>query len=131
MANKRNSEPRGVRGPRGPRRPASSGRSMGARQPATPARRQFEEFSRPLLTRMHALPRWIMVVLPAVILLSGLVLTESWAWLGGVLLLIVSAFLGWLLALSWPVLNPGSRIIRGLTVLAIVGLAYFKFTGRF
>lgn len=118
-------EPEGVRGPRGPQRP------MSERKPTSPARARLEQASMPVLSRMHALPRWIMVVLPAIVLLSGLVLTGSWAWLGGVCLLLVSAFLGWLLALSWPALNPGSRMIRGLTVLAVFGLAYFKFTGRF
>lgn len=124
-------EPQGVRGPRGPQRSVSGRKPVDARASASPARARLEELSMPLLGWMHALPRWIMVVLPAIILLSGLVLTGGWAWLGGVCLLLVSLFLGWLLALSWPALNPGSRMIRGLTVLAVTGLAYFKFTGRF
>lgn len=124
-------EPEGVRGPRGPQRPNGGRRSIDARPTASRARARLEALSMPLLGWMHALPRWIMVVLPAIMLLAGLVLTGAWSWLGGVALLLVSAFLAWLLALSWPALNPGSRMIRGLTVLAVVGLAYFKFTGRF
>lgn len=124
-------EPQGVRGPRGPQQPASGRKPTASRPTASPARARLEQLSMPLLGWMHALPRWIMVVLPAIMLLAGLVLTGSWGWLGGLALLLVAAFLGWLLALSWPALNPGSRMIRGLTVLAVVGLAYFKVTGRF
>lgn len=124
-------EPKGVRGPRGPQRPTSGRTPANARPTTSPARATLERLSTPLLARMHALPRWIMVVLPAVVLLAGLVLTGDWGWLGALALLLVAVFLGWLLALSWPVLNPGSRLIRGITVLAVAGLAYFKATGRF
>lgn len=124
-------EPEGVRGPRGPQRPNAGRRPVEGRGAASPARASFERASMPLLARMHALPRWIMVVLPALVLLAGLVLSGDWAWLGGLALLLLAVFLGWLLALSWPALNLGPRMIRGITVLAVAGLAYFKATGRF
>ena len=59
----------------------------------------------------------------------GLVLPRSLSWLGGILLLIVAFFLGWLLALSWPVLNGQSKFLRTLIVIVVVLLALFKFVG--
>jgi hypothetical protein len=85
----------------------------------------------PVLARMHAMPRWLIVVLPAVLLFAGLLLRDSWAWLGGIVLLLVWAFLTWLTALSWPALAPGSRFFRALIVLAFGAIVVFKFLGRF
>ena len=129
--------PRGVRGPGGPPPPPAKG---GRQSPSGPprssasgsaARMAFEDRSRPLLRWMHALPRWIIVIAPAVLLFLGLVLTGPVAWVGGLLLLLVAAFLGWLTALSWPAITLGSRALRVLVVLALVGVAAFKFLGRF
>jgi len=85
----------------------------------------------PLLTRLHRMPRWLIVIMPAALLLGGLLLRDQWAWLGGLMLLGVWAFLTWLTALSWPVLTPGSRFFRGLVVLAFGAIVVMKFTGRF
>jgi hypothetical protein len=87
--------------------------------------------SLPLLARLHAMPRWIIVVAPAVLLLGGLLLRDSWAWLGGILLLLVWVFLTWLTTLSWPALTPGSRFFRGLVVVAFAAIVVLKFLGRF
>src|SRR5262245_61583663 len=123
--------PRGVRGPGGP--PPVPARGGGpARAPrgitgATGARGAFEDRSRPLLRWMHALPRWIVVIAPAILLFLGLILTGPVAWVGGILLLLVAAFLGWLTALSWPAISPSARLLRVVVVLALVGVAVFKF----
>lgn len=85
----------------------------------------------PLLARLHALPRWLIVVMPAVLLLVGLLLRDSWAWLGGIVLLLVWAFLAWLTALSWPALEPRSRFFRLLVVAAFGAIVVLKFLGRF
>ena len=51
---------------------------------------------------------------------------------GGIIfLLMVAAFLGWLLALSWPLLSSGRRFIRILVVGALVGMSILKFGGSF
>ena len=77
------------------------------------------------------MPRWLLVVLIASCLLLGLALTGPLAPLGAIFLLIVATFLGWLLLLAWPVLNPGRRMIRLVVVLAVLGLAVLKALGRF
>ena len=111
MAKKDDRTASGVRGPGGP--PAAP------RQSESPARARVERLSVPLLIVIQAVPRWIMVVLPAVMLFGGLVVTGPWTWVG------------WLLLLSWPALKPGSRYMRLLVVIVIFGLAWLKASGRF
>lgn len=127
--------PKGVRGPGGPTSGgANAGGSNAGGTPGRPSpagRSTLERVSLPLLTRLHAMPRWIVVVAPAALLLGGLLLRDSWAWLGGILLGIVWLFLAWLTALSWPALSPGSRMIRGLVVVVFGGVVVLKFLGRF
>ena len=91
----------------------------------------LERRSYPALVALTRVPRWLIVVLMAVCLFLGLIQTGDLAWLGAILLGIVAVFLGWLLALSWPVLGPGSRLIRLVTVLAVLGIAVMKALGRF
>ena len=56
------------------------------------------------------MPRWLIVVAPAILLFGGLILTGPLAWLGGILLFVVWLFLAWLTALSWPALD--ARLAR-------------------
>lgn len=131
MAGKGN-PPSGVRGPGGPpQRPGRPAQPTRVARPAGPARLRVERASYPALVAMQRIPRWLMIVLPAIFLFGGLVLKDSLAWLGGLLLLVVAAFLGWLLLLSWPALTPLSRFVRAITVLAVIGLAGLKFTNGF
>jgi len=108
-------KPSAVRGPGGP-----------ANQPAS-MRPQLEKASMPVLMRLTRVPRWLLVVGLALCLFLGLVLPI--AWIGGILLLVVAFFLGWLLALSWPVLNGQSKFLRTLIVIVVIVLALFKFVG--
>jgi hypothetical protein len=125
---KKNSTPKGVRGPSGPQagqptpRPTST--SPGGRG-------TFERISLPILAKLHSMPRWLIVVLPAIGLFGGLLLRDSWAWLGGILLTVVWVFLAWLTALSWPALTPGSRFFRALIVVFFGGIVVLKFMGNF
>ena len=137
---KKGSMPQGVRGPGGPPPAPSTAKSGGASERpsiGTPspspssARKRFEEFSFPLLRTLHGMPRWLIVVAPAILLFGGLILTGPMAWLGGILLFVVWLFIAWLTALSWPALTPGSRIFRVLVVLALLGIVVLKFLGRF
>ena len=99
-----------------------------ARPPATGARASLERASvRPLLV-LHSLPSWLVPAALAVLLLAGLAL--PWAWTG-VLLLVPAAFLGWLLALSWPVTSVTGRAMRVLVVLALVAAGVSRLAGRF
>lgn len=137
---KKGSKQPGVRGPGGPPPPPTSGAKQSGR--GTPSPRQgadqgseFQQTlarrSRPALLWLSRLPRWIVVVTPAVLLFLGLIQTGRWAWLGGVLLLVVAALLGWLTALSWPRITTGQRLARTVIVAALVGVAILKFMGRF
>lgn len=129
QSNGRDRTPKGVRGPSGPASGSSAPRK--ATSSSSGGRGALERVSLPLLARLHAMPRWIIVVTPAALLLGGLLLRDSWAWLGGILLLIVWVFLTWLTALSWPALTPGSRFFRGLVVVAFAAIVVMKFLGRF
>jgi hypothetical protein len=80
------------------------------------------------LVVMNSLPGWVVPVLLAVLLVAGLALPFTWS---GLLLLIPTAFLGWLLLLSWPVIKPGGRLLRLIAVLVLLGAAVFRLTGRF
>lgn len=122
---KRGQLPPGVKGPSAqPSRPIDP-------QPAASPRGNLERASIPILSRLLAMPRWLLVVLIASCLLLGLALTGPLAPLGAIFLLLVATFLGWLLLLAWPVLNPGRRMIRLVVVLAVLGLAVLKALGRF
>jgi hypothetical protein len=137
---KKGGMPQGVRGPGGPPpAPGSTGAGSGSARPmmgsASPApssgRKRFEELSFPLIRTLHGLPRWLIVVAPALLLFGGLVLTGPLAWIGGILLFIVWLFIAWLTALSWPALTPGSRFFRVLVVAALLSVVVLKFMGRF
>jgi len=82
------------------------------------------------MARLTALPRWLLIIAIGSSLLLGLVLSGSFGWLGAIFLLLLAAFLGWLLALSWPLLSGGRRFMRLLVVAALIGLAYLKVTGQ-
>ncbi len=122
--------PRGVRGPSGPAAPSPTSGRPSSPRPAV-SRSKLERRSLPLLLALQRFPRWLIVILMALCLFLGLIQTGGLAWLGGILMLVVAAFLGWLLVLSWPVITPSSRVIRSIVVAAVVGLAILKFLGRF
>ena len=127
----------GVRGPGGPQFQSGKNQPAAPRVPSTPKysasplRAAFERKSFPVLARVTNAPRWLLIVGLGSSLLLGLILSDAWAWLGAVFLLIVGAFLGWLLALSWPLLSPGRRFMRVLVVGALGGMAILKIGGSF
>lgn len=131
----------GVRGPGGPppppprgqaqkpKAPAGPPRAMPTR-PASPTRQKFEAFSYPIVQWLNGLPKFVVVVVPGLLLFLGLIQTGRLAWLGGILLLIVAVMLTWLTALSWPVIATRSKIVRVVIIVVVLGFAAFKFTGR-
>jgi len=127
--------PPGVKGPSpqpaNNQQPKQPKQARPPQQPANSPRGNLERASVPLLMRLLALPRWLIVVLMGTFLFLGLIQTGNLAWLGGIFLLIVGGFLGWLLALSWPVLTTGRRVSRIVVVAAVLGIAVLKFLGRF
>ncbi len=79
------------------------------------------------LVVLHRLPTVLVPILMGVLLVAGLVLPWPAA---GLLLLVVAVFLGWLLALSWPIISWPGRITRGLAVLALVVMTVLRLTGK-
>ena len=100
---------------RGKARPLPRGNSFYTPQ-ASQARSSLERSSARPLVMLHQLPVWVVQIVLAGLLVTGLAVP---GWLGAVALVLVAAFLGWLAALSWPRLGPGTRLLR---VAAIVGL---------
>jgi hypothetical protein len=64
------------------------------------------------------LPRVVPFLVVAALLVAGLTVQGV---VGGVLLLVLAALLGGLLALSWPALEQGARLLRLLVVLLVAG----------
>lgn len=100
---------------RGKPRPLPQGKTFYTPQ-ASPARSSLERSSARPLVMLHQLPVWVLPLVLTGLLVLGLAVPGL---VGTVALVLVAAFLGWLAALSWPRLGPGTRLLR---VAAVVGL---------
>lgn len=100
---------------------------MSNQPPASDGRRKFEELSRGPLNVMNRLPRAVVIIGIAALLVAGLLVPPPF---GGLLLFILAGFLGWLLALSWPALDTGSRAMRLVTVALVLGAGFLRLSGR-
>lgn len=77
---------------------------------ATGLRKRVEQRSAlPMAFLFTQVPRWVAPVVMVVLLLAGFAVQS---WLGGVAVLPVVAFIGWLAYLSWPSLSPGGKLLR-------------------
>jgi hypothetical protein len=90
-------------------------------------RKRIEIVSAPALIRIHSLPRAVVLVVMIGFMLIGVVQDDA---LGGSALLAVAAFVGWLLYLSWPLLESRARLLRAIAVLLIVLAAVSKFVAN-
>lgn len=128
MARSRGRPQRRPTAPRGRPGPAGRGGRPRAPQPppaASARRAALERHSRPLLAWLAARPRWVAPLVLGALVLLGLFLPGPGA---AVPLLVVAAFLGWLLALSWPAIDGRGRLARGLAVLVVLGAAAWRAT---
>jgi hypothetical protein len=80
-------------------------------------RKRVTDMSAPALLRIHGLPKFLVPGLIAILMLLGLFLEAPYS---GIALTIVSLFIGWLMYLSWPLLDSKSRLIRLLVFLILV-----------
>ena len=87
---------------------------------ASQARSSLERSSARPLVLLYQLPVWVVPIVLAGLLVTGLAVP---GWLGAVALVLVAAFLGWLAALSWPRLGTGSRLQRVAAVVALLVIA--------
>lgn len=92
---------------------------------ATGSRRRVEERSAAPITFLFVqVPRWVVPVVMVGLLLAGFAVP---AWWGGVAVLPVIAFVGWLAYLSWPSLRTGGKVLRVamLTFLTLLVASHF------
>lgn len=87
-------------------------------------RADFERRSVGPLRRLSALPRWMILLGVLGVLMAGLLVQGT---VGGLTLVLLAAFLGWLLTLSWPTLDPPSRLLRLAVVAGLVAVAATRF----
>ena len=85
-------------------------------------RPQVERRSAPVLVWLSARPRWLLPVLAAALLIGGLSVPGPAAL---PLLALLALLLGWLSYLSWPALDPRSRVLRA-AVLVLVAVALLQ-----
>ncbi len=104
---------------RGKARPLPRGTSLYT-PGASDTRRTLEQSSARSLVLLHQLPVWVVPLLLTALLITGLAVP---GWIGAVALVLVAAFLGWLAAVSWPRLAPGSRLLRVAAVVGVLVIA--------
>lgn len=80
-------------------------------------RKRITDMSAPTLLRIHGLPKFLVPGLIAVLMLLGLFSPAPYS---GIALTVVCIFIGWLMYLSWPLLDSKSRMIRLLVFLILV-----------
>ena len=88
-------------------------------------RKSVTDASAPLLLRIHSLNKFLVPVLIAALMLLGLVLPPPFA---GMSLSVVCLFIGWLMYLSWPLLDPRSKLIRSIVLIILVAATAVKYS---
>jgi hypothetical protein len=83
-------------------------------------RKRLTDLSAPALLRIHILPKFLVPGLIAVLMLLGLFLHPPYS---GAALTVVAVFIGWLMYLSWPLLDSKSRLIRALVIFILIAAA--------
>mgnify|MGYP006205181083 FL=1 len=116
----------GVRGPRGPQGPTPKAAPARASSDLSPLQR----LSLPLLTRLSRMPKWLLVVALSVVFVFGMIQSGPLAWLGALLLGLLTLFFLWLLVLSWPAIPASGRLLRAIVVVALAGVTVLKAMGR-
>ncbi|MEV4802120.1 DUF6703 family protein [Nonomuraea sp. NPDC049421] len=92
---------------------------------ATGLRKAVERRSAvPMAWMFTQLPRWVAPALMVLLLLAGFAVTNP---LGGLAVLPVIAFIGWLAYLSWPSLGAGGKLLRVAMLTFLVLLTATRF----
>ncbi|SRR6266851_2023656 len=90
---------------------------------ASAARQALEHRSASPLLWLHQLPRWLVPMLAAGLLVSGLAVRGL---IGGIALAGIAVLLGWLAALSWPRLSGQGRLLRVTAIAVVVAAAVIR-----
>jgi hypothetical protein len=96
-------------------------------EPGPPQLSKLAQWTAPAAFRLAKIPKPVLLIGIAALLVGGLVLENA---IGGVLLVLLGLFFGWLLMLAWPALTPSGRIVRLVVVGLIVYLAVRAFQGK-
>jgi hypothetical protein len=86
-------------------------------------RSRVEHASYPVLERLNALPRAVSIVAFLVLLVVGIIAPRPW---GGIAFLLVAAFVGWLLYLTWTRLTLPERLMRAAVLVLALAVALVK-----
>ncbi|HEX8511221.1 MAG TPA: DUF6703 family protein [Propionibacteriaceae bacterium] len=89
-----------------------------------PLRLRIESASRPLLARLHALPRLLIPLATIVLIAVGAFAPAAPALVAFALLFL---FIAWIAYLSWPVVTVSGRVMRLFMLVLIVALALLRF----
>jgi hypothetical protein len=92
-------------------------------QGASDTRRRIEQSSARPLVLLHQLPVWLLPIVVAALLVTGLAVPGL---VGAIALLLVAAFLGWLAALSWPQTKSSGRLLRLASVACVLVVAVIQ-----
>lgn len=87
------------------------------------SRQAAEQRSAVALLYLRGLPRWLLTLLLAALLIAGLAVR---GWGGAAALCLVAAFLSWLAFLSWPRAAAGARLARVAAVALLLAVAAFQ-----
>ena len=86
----------------------------------------MERTSQPILATLTRIPRLVLGLTAAAVLLGGLLAPLPW---GPLLLGLVALFLGWLLVLAWPALDGRGRASRLAAVALLVSVTVARAAG--
>ena len=86
-------------------------------------RSRLEHASAPWVERLNTVPRPVGLVVLVALLVVGIVAPRPW---GGIALLVVAAFVGWLLFLTWQRLTLPERLMRVAVLVLAVALAVVR-----
>jgi hypothetical protein len=87
-------------------------------------RYRIERTSRPLLARLHALPRLLTPAATLVLIALGAFAPAPVALVAFVVLFL---FIAWIAYLSWPIVPTSGRLLRLFMLVLIVVLAVLRF----
>jgi hypothetical protein len=83
-------------------------------------RQRIDRASLPLMTKLSQLPRAVPFLVLLVLLVAGALISGP---VGFALMGLASAFIGWILYLSWPQLTGSERIMRLAVLLLAIAMA--------
>ena len=86
-------------------------------------RSRLEHASYPWVERLRSVPRPLALVALVALLVAGILAPRPWA---GLAFLVVAAFVGWLLFLTWQRLTLPERLMRAAVLLLTLAVAVVR-----